>query len=1064
MMKRTLTLALCLIAGLTAMAAHVTPTQAEQAARAFLNKQSVQPKGKGLRLARRQALSMTGTQDRTAFYVFNVGQDEGFVMVSGDDRTPPILGYAEQGQYVQERVPDNMKAWLDNVARQLAWLDATDGSYERPRLHVDREPVSPMLKTTWNQGGPYNNRCPVDPSTGQRSVTGCAATALAQVLNYHRYPSQTVAPIPAYTTHSRSISMPEIPATAIDWDNMCNSYGGTESEAQANAVAQLMLLCGQGIEMDYTSGGSGAMSIPLVTTLQRHFGYDRTTRILSRNHYSADDWDELLYGEMAAGRPVLYGAQSTGGGHEFVIDGYSSDGMFHVNWGWGGSDDGYFLISVLNPHSTDGIGSSSTDDGYSFEQDAVVGIQHSTGEVAPELFTVNKCSAPTTTYTRSSASANFTGVTVTTGFYNMSGVTGREMMLAMVLHDEDDQPATDNALLKGVNAGDLDTYWGVSAYNFSLDFGASLPDGIYYLVPYATSNGLDEWLPAYGSNTCRVRAEIGGNTLTLTNPTVALSAVIATEGKLEAAHNLMLKAAITNEGTRFNGYVYLLVNGEQKGARSFEAGEGETRNFEIDFTPKSSGTTTVSLAYDSNGNLITFATTTINVGAAAAGRTLTGSYNVVGAKTGVVADSEVEIQVSVSNSGQTDFDNVVKTTIWKYEPSDGYYHSANSASRNLTLAAGQSTTLSFAFNNLANHASYLVTFSYVDGGAFKEIGKRTSFATDYVEQTTQTLQLAEGWNWVSGYLQEPLGLSELSAKSSRILSQEAELIRDPEYGMVGNLTTMEAGKAYKVQATAPFSPTFSGVACDPTAQPLQLQAGWNWIAYPVQVGGALATVVPTADEGDRLVGQSGFAEYAGGNWEGSLATLTPGAGYLYKSVSAKQLFFAVPASAARQTDGTAREAELLTALARRYPSTMNITARICQEDSELTCQADYRIVALSGDDVRGVSQQVGANHYLTVYGEEPAAISFRIEHIATGQMWTATQQLNFADDIVGSRGNPFVLSIPVTTGIASQTIGTTGADVYSVEGVLVGRTTDAARLKQLPRGLYILGGKKYVSR
>jgi hypothetical protein len=288
--------------------------------------------------------------------VFNVGEQDGFVIVSGDDRTPAIMGYASEGTFKSDELPQNMKAWLEGYAEQIEWL----GHQKSPR-HLtlnDGEPatdhasVAPLITTRWNQGSPYNDLCPIDPTNdNERSVTGCVATAMAQVLAYHRAPNRTVRPIPAFTTERAGIFVDEMPVSALDWSNKLNTYKGSKSDAQNKSVATLMLLCGASVEMDYTANSSGASSDIIVSALRTYFGYASSTHRADRNNYRATDWDALIYGELANCRPVLYGGHSAGGGHAFVIDGYDHDGLYHVNWGWGGQCDGYFLLSVLNPDS-----------------------------------------------------------------------------------------------------------------------------------------------------------------------------------------------------------------------------------------------------------------------------------------------------------------------------------------------------------------------------------------------------------------------------------------------------------------------------------------------------------------------------------------------------------------------------------------------------------------------------------------------------------------------------------------------------------------------------------------
>ena len=225
---------------LSVRAGSITEEQARAKAQSFL--QTRRPLLNGKRLAPTQTPTELRNvpTGKTALYVFNVGNNEGFVMVSSSDLVPHVLAYADRGTFDKESLPANMQSWLQGYADQIAYLERTEGKYEAPMLRVQRNAVKTLLNSTWHQDEPYNNKCPIDPSTGNRCVTGCMATAMAQVINYYKYPSQTKAVIPSYTTKEKQISMPEIGITAIDWNNMLDNYNSYATTAQKNAVAQLM--------------------------------------------------------------------------------------------------------------------------------------------------------------------------------------------------------------------------------------------------------------------------------------------------------------------------------------------------------------------------------------------------------------------------------------------------------------------------------------------------------------------------------------------------------------------------------------------------------------------------------------------------------------------------------------------------------------------------------------------------------------------------------------------------------------------------------------------------------
>lgn len=334
-----------------------------------------------------------GATDRKGhpyLYAVHSEQQDGYVLVSGDDRYVPVLGYSESGPLDETQMPEHMRAWLQGYIDEMRYLDSVGYT---PSV-VSRQPsavssqmsaISPLVETTWNQSSPYNLLCPMDNSDA-RSVTGCVATAMAQVINYHMQhsnaPTSIIAEMPSYTTKSQKLHVDSVPAgTSLpDKSLLLNSYGSSATDAQKTAVAQLMLYCGTAVQMNYSSSSSGAASSKVPVALINYFGFDGTARQEKRANYSYASWMELVYDELASDRPVYYSGSSSGGGHAFVIDGYDGNGLFHVNWGWGGSSNDYFALSVLNPDDDSQIGASLSSDGYTIDQAAVIGVQINTGE------------------------------------------------------------------------------------------------------------------------------------------------------------------------------------------------------------------------------------------------------------------------------------------------------------------------------------------------------------------------------------------------------------------------------------------------------------------------------------------------------------------------------------------------------------------------------------------------------------------------------------------------------------------------------------------------------------
>lgn len=380
MRKRLFFLLLLMACFAGTWADELSEKQAQELAKSFVNSHFGRKGGSDLK--------SQGQVKGLGFYVFNMTEKGGFVIVSNESRSRPIIGFSETGKFDADNMPDNMRAWLQGYADEIAWLKkqpvvetatVTKNSKTRAGSHVTTE-IKPLVKTQWNQRAPYNNLCP-EYISGERSVTGCVATAMAQVMKYHNHPSAPTKVIPEYQTDSYHLQLSNLPITTFDWKNMSDTYTGKETDATATAVATLMQYCGYSVKMDY-GPSSGSNSINVATALKEYFDYKSTTQFVSRSSYTYDKWVDLIYYELANKRPVVYGGQSSGGGHEFVCDGYKYENgtdYFHINWGWGGQSDDYYVLSVLNPYEGQGAGGSSSNDGFQFGQDAVIGIQPSTG-------------------------------------------------------------------------------------------------------------------------------------------------------------------------------------------------------------------------------------------------------------------------------------------------------------------------------------------------------------------------------------------------------------------------------------------------------------------------------------------------------------------------------------------------------------------------------------------------------------------------------------------------------------------------------------------------------------
>lgn len=344
----------------------LSPDEAKQIAADFIQQKesTFRPSRSAASAPLRLTLANTGGKisrsSSPAYYIFNVADNNGYVIVSGDDSFHEILGYANSGNYLSEKSNPSMDYWLSRMAEEMANPPAKNDRQSRSTFTMTE--VSPLLTTTWSQNEPYNNDCWVEsyrPTIGQEpqhAPTGCVATAMAQVMNYHKWPQ-------SYNDFE------------YKWDLMLPSYNGSESPESIDQVAKLMSHCGKAVNMSYGTSASSAADVLVVPALVKNFGYDgEKIQMLNRNSYGYERIHTILNTELKENRPIIVGGEypNSDMGHEFIFDGCTSDGFFHVNWGWGGYLDGYFRLTSLRPED---YGTGGAQEGYSFNVSLITGIQ-----------------------------------------------------------------------------------------------------------------------------------------------------------------------------------------------------------------------------------------------------------------------------------------------------------------------------------------------------------------------------------------------------------------------------------------------------------------------------------------------------------------------------------------------------------------------------------------------------------------------------------------------------------------------------------------------------------------
>jgi hypothetical protein len=599
-------LALVILGTVSSLATPLSEGEALQRAIAFM-----QQRGKAIDLPSSVRRSPAMTESATgstpdAYYVFNLQDEGGFVVVSGDDRTPAILGYADSGSFNAEALPDGLRYLLDGYAEQMAWLDAHPEYAAQDvvanRAATTRHPVAPLIETRWDQGAPYNLLCPMLTANVQ-AVTGCVATAMAQAMYFYKHPDNPTDDIPGYTTKTKN--MPSLPASdgIFDWNNMATTYATNATGASADAVALLMQYCGSSLRMNYNGDSeanrsSSAYNVSVCEMLKQYFGYDAD--YVQRQHYTYQQWVDLMYREMAAGRPVVFGGQSVGGGHSFVCDGYESGDYFHINWGWGGDSDGYFRLSALNP-AEQGLGGSSTLDGFSYSQDAVIGIMprpKGSATVPPQRLSLDALqfdangSTATQTVTRTAATDAFPISLYYMVFSYLYDTNSFDVAVQMV--DAEDNLVC--ALYETSNEGTSITFNKGIGSTFSSNTAAGLGDGTYFIKVMSRAHGTDDWQECYDGAQQQIEATVNGNTMTLSAPFVSGSTgrpqratITVAEENPKVGYELEVIASVTGGATDFNSDIYLYVDGQPKMGKMVDIPAGQTVDVRFVYTPDAAG-------------------------------------------------------------------------------------------------------------------------------------------------------------------------------------------------------------------------------------------------------------------------------------------------------------------------------------------------------------------------------------------------------------------------------------------------------------------------------------------
>lgn len=719
MKKYLLSTLLSLFCFLLAVAAPVDEQSAREIATKFLqaNKSGFTRAAAHADLKR----AFTGVADGkdAGIYVFNT--DNGFVVVSANDQLPAVLAYDSDKSYNAETAPDAMKALLQ------AYHQAATSAVTTRAAVATHSDISPMITTHWDQNAPYNMYCPKD--NGQECPTGCVATAMAQIMYYHKWPE------------------------TFDWNAMKTTYDESDNSDAAKAVANLMSDVGKKVFMNYTAGSSEANEYDACEALRNNYNYAESTELIKRSCYTASSWDEVMYKEIAAKRPVLYAAYSVSsgkgiGGHAFVIDGYQAKdgtGYYHVNWGWGGYSDSYFLISVLNPKA-EYTGGNAGSSGYSVGQTALIGIEK--GKVGVETsYRLSLESLSITSdkgaYTRLSTLANFPAMQLEMSCYNSAGAReARHYDLAYAIYQDDKLvQMIDSISLKDYvpNGAPMDYLLGFSSFTTSpFSFGKGLANGTYQLRVLSRETGKKNWQLAM-CGVCRyIELTIDGTNMTTTahgrydDSTVysfKINSVTVSEN-CEYGKPMTITVNVTDKNRVGNSPIYLYGNASlEQGSDKFQLlggcgtnlDAGQTGDVVLEYTPQRAG----KFVFYLSGNQAELTDSLYRFEVVVSGLSINLDVDVDGAKmtdSGMseVAGSSLKGTIHLFNYGSEAYNNDIFVDFFGGSTINDMKY-IGSKKETVNIGVGETKDLPFSYDGLTTGNYYMILVSAKDGNDIKPL-------------------------------------------------------------------------------------------------------------------------------------------------------------------------------------------------------------------------------------------------------------------------------------------------------------------------------------------------------
>jgi len=706
----------------------------------------------------------------TPYYVFNAVDGHGYVIVSGDERAHEILGYSDFGSLTEETMPCGLKMLLDIYSEEIKTLSQDGESKQATKAPAkkskDRKDITPMVTCEWGQGSPYNLECP--RSGGSRCITGCSATAMSQILYYWgktRGYNIKASSIPSYVTRTLKLSLDELPATTFDWNSMENTC---TTGISGQAASKLCRYVGQGLEMDYGVNGSEAWGTDMANVYRDYFGIDPHVRLAFRQDYNYEEWDEMIYNELAAGRPVNFGGSyinSSGtswSGHGFLCDGYqASTGKYHINFGWNGQSNGYYELSAL------GSGTSI----FNICLRLILGIQppvdgHEYQKEEERAAIVDMSLAGARSFSRDNREQYFKGITVFNSVYNHLQYN-TELVAGLGLYDESDKLIE---VMAEAPLGRFDRYDGFGLeFTFgNLSLGKGLKGGTYYIRSISRSPSEDTWRQSANAEHNYITATITETELTL-QPSVDLAISNVKSGG--SWYSSSCTATITNNGTEESrGLLYAFSSSKLLNVVQTDLAPGEAKTV----TLASGSVVKVTSDFDGHHVLWTNSSSVPNIALTACA--------VNADKNGCFEGQTLVLDVSVTNNSSTStYGSQVSVKLCK----EGSTAAVDTKTFTPQVEPLGIQTERFKFDGLTYNQPYTITLS--SGSYTVEIGNMTTsqprtFFVYTVTPVERTILPGDA------NLDGEVTIADVTAVVNRILSKEMETFSEENADVNGDGT------------------------------------------------------------------------------------------------------------------------------------------------------------------------------------------------------------------------------------------------------------------------------------